>query len=102
MSHVFKIGDRVRIIYPNSRHFGKEATILGCDEVFFHQTQEWATAYDVDIDGHGKIGLLGYQIAFEADDLEPIQRSGNLIHEILAMKDLPNRDCKIARVGECV
>ena len=97
MSHIFRIGDRVR---------GKWLT--GPDaEVVIHSFQITPRGTIV----KGEIMLIdgdcivmqrnGRLAASHTDYLEPIQRSGNQISEILAMKDLPNRDCKIAAGEVC-
>lgn len=91
----FYIGLPVRIVAARTvmgrSNIGKEGFVNELDCL----SADGTVGYGVTIDGDA-----GWH--YIAGELEPIQRSDNQISEILAMKDLPNRDCKIARVGECV
>ena len=100
MSHIFRIGDRVRVNFiENPKTHGREATIIryGFSNNRIHGLGYY---FEVDIDGIGPFNAHGDQYAYSASDLEPLSPPKSQISEILAMKDLPNRDCKIAIAGE--
>jgi hypothetical protein len=79
----FKVGDRVRIDYPDSWAHGKEGTIWfinpNTDIYDMHdRPTRNVTAYRVDVDGVGTRSLVGSgYIAYEAHELKPTQPLGS-------------------------
>lgn len=64
----FRVGQRVRINYPDCSHHGCEGTITsGLEEVYFCDISRVAWAYDVKVDGH-----KGNDFAYEPYELEPL------------------------------
>lgn len=73
----FKVGDRVRIVCPQSEcgYFGKEATIYSIDSCAKFSKRTWndgKTAYLVDVDGVGRFSSACRRIGYIAEELEPI------------------------------
>ena len=106
----FYVGQRVKLVRPINP---KDAGMTGVIESIGEVKKDSIIKLEVT-----SFGLRGWQATAPGDclvlwdgeyapnpqdlhQLEPLQPPKSQIHEILAMKDLPNRDCKIARVGEC-
>lgn len=90
----FYVGQRVRVIgcHREFNRFliGKEGTVIGSRD-----TSE-GFAYEVDVDGIGPYRKYdpSTKHAFGPEHLIPIQPPKSQIGEILAMKDLPDADCR--------
>lgn len=100
MSHVFKIGDRAKVNCRGSVADGKEGVITDLS-VKAVNGLSYFIGHAIDLGYKNPKTTCGRHV-FEPHELIPIVPPKSQISEILAMKDLPNRDCKIARVGECV
>lgn len=96
MSHLFKVGDRVRIISAlRPKFLGCQATVVGVEDCH-HVLRGWGTYCILNVDGFGEISTDGFRIGLPADCLVPTQPPKSQIDEILAMRDLP--DFEIARI----
>ncbi len=93
MSHIFKIGDRVRILDSDIGMTGKEGVIWKFDYSPVSFQRHLGQQYFVDIDGVGRENDHCW-FAYPAWAIAPIQPPKFQIDEILAMKDLPDFECR--------
>lgn len=101
----FHVGQRVRIVSCPSgsiafAHIGKEAVV---NEIDCESRRGTKGKIGVTIAGFppygGKTGLDDSDWCFSPHELEPLNPPKSQIDEILAMKDLPDADCrKVAHV----
>lgn len=89
MSHIFRIGDRVRIANQLSPRFGLEGVIYKYGPARNDLWGRKGNLFFVDVDGQGKGDVEGW-FAYKASDLIPLSPPKSQISEILAMKDLPD------------
>ena len=104
MSHIFRIGERVRIVYSVNypELNGTQGTVVSNPELVTEDSSGFLMyGMEIHTDFYGSSLMPdNYQFWATRDQLEPLNPPKSQISEILAMKYLPNRDCKIARVGE--
>lgn len=76
----FKVGQRVKIDLPESRHHGKSATVISELILMVHLDsaigvgERWV--HCLDVDGVGTINWRGYKISYRPECLIPLADSG--------------------------
>lgn len=69
----FKVGQRVRIVRSRwAFRVGAQATIIALHRSTWRTDGRTGDAWDLDVDGVGRIGVHGHQIAYFSDELAPL------------------------------
>lgn len=89
MSHIFKVGDRVRIVSALNH-----PEMLGREAVIWDLSHHYLDSWRLDVVGVGRKFPNGLFIAGRSFELEPLNPPKSEISEILAMQDLPDADCR--------